>query len=253
MIQNDGKERLTQEEEDTLLETIVGLLDIPMLLLALVSLVLIIVEFTVQLRPETSRTIAIVQTTIWGIFILEFALRVFTAEDRVRYLSRNWFDALIVFIPALRIIRIARAIRAVRLLKIVHPSALARTFFTTRRTFRRLAATLGKSSFQYVLLTTVIVVILGGAGMYLFERNAGGANITTYADALWYVLGVITTVGNEQYPITSEGRILAVILMIYGVGIFGYLAGTLASYFVHAEEPEIPTLPDPKPPDGQTQ
>lgn len=241
MTQDDRQQDLTEQEQETLLELIVGVIDIPMLVLALTSLVLIIIEFTVSLTPGQSRVISLVQALIWMIFILEYTLRMFTADDRLKYLRNHVLDALIVFIPVLRILRITRAFRAIRLLRIVHPSALARTFFTTRRTFRRLGATLGRSSFQYVLLTTAIVIILAGAGMFLLERDAEGSNIASYGDALWYVFGVITTVGNELYPITAEGRILAVILMAYGVGIFGYIAGTLASYFIRPDEPAPPS------------
>ncbi len=241
---DDEKRELTQEEEDSLLETIVGLLDIPMLLLALVMLVLIIIEFTLTLTPRQSQIVYLIQTLIWASFVLEYVLRVFIARDRLRYIKSHWFDALVVLVPFMRIFLVFRAIRAIRVLRVINPSALARTFFTTRRTFRRLAVTLGRSGFQYVFLTTVIVVILSATGMYLLERNAVGANITTFGDALWYVIGLVTTVGNEVYPVTVEGRALAVILMIYGVGIFGYLAGTLASYFIHTEEPEITTLPE---------
>ena len=234
-----------EDDPDSLLDQVVGLLDIPMLILALVSLTLIIVEFTVSLTPSQSHIVSIVQLIIWGIFVLEYALRVFLAEHRLQYLRKNWFDALIVLLPSLRIIRVGRALRALRLLRVVHPAALARAFFTTRRTLRKLAATLGRSSFQYVLLTTAIVITLGSTGTLIFERNAPGSNIATYGDALWYVVGVVTTVGNQLYPVTTEGRIIAVVLMIYGVGIFGYLAGTLASYFVHAGEPEPGAFPSP--------
>lgn len=47
----------------------------------------------------------------------------------------------------------------------------------------------------------------------------------------------ITTVGyGDKYPISTEGRVLACILMTAGVGLFGTFTGFVASFFV---EPEI--------------
>lgn len=235
-MNGDAGDRTTPENNDSLLDSVVGLLDIPMLVLALVSLALIVLEFGAHLSAPQSRLIASVQTAIWCIFILEYSLRLFASDDRLRYLKRNWFDALIVFIPALRVFRVARAAHAIRLLRVASPAALVRSFFTTRRALKHLARTLGKSSFPYVVLTTAIVTILGAAGLFLLERNTRGTRISTYGDALWCVTGFVTTIGTELHPSTAEGRVLSVVLMIYGMGIFGYLAGTLASYFIQTDQ-----------------
>lgn len=245
---NAEAQRPSDEDADSMLDELVEIIEIPMMILALVSLTLIVIEFTAKLTPEQSRRISFAQSLIWGVFVLEFVLRVFLAENRKKYLRRHWLDGLIAFIPFLRILRVVRAARALRLLRFVRPAPLARTFFTTRRTLSHLRNTLARSSFQYVLLTTVVVVTLGSAGVLVVERTAGRSNIKSYGDALWYVTGVVTTIGNELYPVTAEGRILAAILMVYGVGVFGYIAGTLASYFVKADiGPGIQALPEENP------
>jgi voltage-gated potassium channel len=66
-----------------------------------------------------------------------------------------------------------------------------------------------------------------------FESKSPDANITTGADALWYALVTITTVGyGDFYPVTTAGRITAMFIMFMGVGIIGALASLLASLLV---------------------
>ena len=76
-----------------------------------------------------------------------------------------------------------------------------------------------------------------------FERDVEGSNIQGLPDALWWALVTVTTVGyGDQFPVTAGGRGVGVVLMLMGIGIFGLLAGSLASFFVRHEESE----PDPQ-------
>ena len=77
---------------------------------------------------------------------------------------------------------------------------------------------------------TVLVALVGAAGMYAFEREAEGAGrlrrgALVDGDAAHHG-------GPEYWPRTSEGRLLALLLSVYAVSIFGYLAATLAPYFI---------------------
>jgi voltage-gated potassium channel len=72
-----------------------------------------------------------------------------------------------------------------------------------------------------------------------FESKSPDANITTGGDALWYSMVTITTVGyGDFYPVTTAGRITAMIIMFMGVGIIGALASILASLLVGGSAPE---------------
>ncbi|MHB0997921.1 MAG: ion transporter [Armatimonadota bacterium] len=224
--------KLAEDEQESLEDTISDLLEAPMFILAMIMLVLLIVDLAFALSPEWRRILLLANSVIWWIFVLEYAVRVFLADNRIRYIKRHAVDALFIFVPFLRVFRVLRAVRSIRLLKAINPAVIGRTYVTTRRGLRQLASTLGEKSFPYVLAVTIIIALIGSLLMLLLERGASDSVIKSYGDAVWWAVGVITTVGNEMYPVTAEGRIIATLLMIYGIGIFGYVAATLATYFI---------------------
>ena len=63
------------------------------------------------------------------------------------------------------------------------------------------------------------------------ERNAPGANIETFGDAIWWAIVTIATVGyGDLYPVTPAGRFYAVLLMAGGIAIVGTASATIISY-----------------------
>ena len=60
----------------------------------------------------------------------------------------------------------------------------------------------------------------------------------------------ITTVGyGDHYPVTDGGRLIGIVVMIGGVGLFGTLSGYLANAFLSPSKPKAvpaPDLPDAK-------
>jgi len=76
-------------------------------------------------------------------------------------------------------------------------------------------------------------------GVFLFEAGENKA-IGSFGDALWWAVVTATTVGyGDVSPITVEGRIIAVVLMLTGIGIIGVFTATVASVFFEEDRSEL--------------
>jgi voltage-gated potassium channel len=198
----------------------------PMLLLAVVWLVLLIMELTVGTGPLLQLIVSIV----WVIFIVEFAVRLYLSPSRGRFVRRNWVTLIALGLPALRLLAIFKAFRVLALAGTARGAGIIRIVGSLNRWMMSLGRTMGRRGFGYVSMLTLFVVFAGGAGMYWFEPD-----FASYGDALWWTAMMVTTVASGDWPTSNEGRILGLLLAIYSVAIFGYIAGSLASLFVEQD------------------
>lgn len=195
----------------------------PMLLLSFVWLVLVIVE----LAWGTTELLETFGLAIWGIFILEFLLRLTLAPEKPSFLRQNWLTVIALVVPAFRLFRVLRAVSILRGLRLV------RIVGTANRGMNALRTSMRRHGAGYVLWLKVIVVLLGAGGMLTFEpANEIEGGLTGYADALWWTVMLITSLGSDFWPKTVEGRLLCVLLGIYGLAVFGYITATFASFFL---------------------
>jgi voltage-gated potassium channel len=221
-------------------------LDGPMTFLAFVWLILLVLDLTRGLnRWET-----IASNTIWVIFIVHFVLELLIAPNKWTYLKQNWITAIALVLPALRVLRIFRAFRILRATRAVHSTGLLRLVTSLNRGASALHRGLRRRGFGYVAALTVIVTFAGAAGVFNFEnpsalRDDGktGPGINSYGEAVWWTAMMMTTMGSDYFPKTSEGRMLAWALAFYAFVVFGYITATIASYFIDTGK-KPPAEPD---------
>jgi hypothetical protein len=176
--------------------------------------------------PVAAETALIVDGLISTIFLADFVGRLLTAESKIDYVVRQfgWAD-LLACLPyppckALRLFRIVRALRMMRRFGI-------QSIITEVLTNRALATLLA------LLFLVLLVLEFGAMAMVSVEADAPGSNIKTASDAIWYTYVTITTIGyGDRYPVTSTGRIIGVVIMTAGVGLFGTLSAFLAKSFL---------------------
>lgn len=223
-------DRNIQTQRASLLRRLEVVLERPLAFLGFVWLVLLVLEFTRGLGPLLMR----VTLFIWGIFIVDFALKLILAPQKLRFLQRNLLTAVSLAVPALRLVRILRLARALKAVRAVRGLRLLRVLASWNRGMRALSISLSRRGLGYVLLLTLLVLLSGAAGMYTFERDAEGG-FEDFGTALWWTAMILATMGSGYWPQTAEGRLLCLILAVYGFSIFGYVTATIASFFITAD------------------
>lgn len=215
-------------------------LEWPMLGLSFVWLALLVGEMVWGL----SRWQAAAGTSIWVLFILYFMLQFFLAPRKAMYLRRNWITALSLLLPALRLLRIARLVRAMRAARAVRSLRLVRLLTSLNRGMKALGKTMRRRGMAYVLGLTLIVAAAGAAGLYAFEAGVPGGPVS-YSAALWWTSMLLISMGTDYWPQTPEGRLLCLVLAVYGFAVFGYFTAALASFFIGQDASNHPEKNDP--------
>jgi len=204
-------------------------MEIPMVVLGIFWLVLLIVEFIWGLN----RLMEGIGIAIWVVFLCDFALKFILAPRKFAYLRTNWLTAFSLILPALRIFRIVRALRVFRAASTLRGIRLVRVVSSLNRGMRVLGTSMARRGFSYVASLTLIVIFVGAAGMYAFEKDIVKENgLSSYGAALWWTAMIMTTFGSDYWPRSPEGRALCLLLCVYAVAVFGYVTATLAIFFI---------------------
>ncbi len=155
------------------------------------------------------------QIAVWLLFAVDLTVRLSLAPDRRRFLTRNWFDAVAVALPALRPVA--------ALINVLNRSLRA----------GRSALVFGGGMAAVAVTTSAVIIAVGALSVLAAERGQSDANIETIGDALWWAMTTVTTVGyGDHYPVTTGGRLTAAGLMVAGVALLGVVTATLSSWFV---------------------
>lgn len=202
-----------------------GFLSLTVFVLTIYVLGAILVDTFLKLPQETSRILRIVDDIVCVFFLIEFCVRFYQAENKLKFMHWGWID-LLASIPTFTYFRAGRALRLIRLLRIV------RAFRTTQHFVHHIFRNRAEGTFTMVAILAILLIIFSAIGILQVETDPN-SNIKTAEDALWWAYTTITTVGyGDRYPVTTEGRLIGVVLMTAGVGLFGTFSGFIASYFV---------------------
>ena len=71
------------------------------------------------------------------------------------------------------------------------------------------------------LLVMLILLLFASTGIYFLERDAQPGAFGSIPAASWWALSTLTTVGyGDVIPVTPPGKLLGVVVMLLGVGVF---------------------------------
>ena len=210
-----------------------GFLNLLILLLSFYVLIALLVDTIFKLPPETSKLLNYIDNIICAVFLFDFIVRFRQAESKLAFMKWGWID-LIASIPTFDFMRAGRLLRVIRLIRLI------RAFRSTRHIVQHVFKNKIQGTLTSVAIIAVLMLLFSSVAILQFETDPN-SNIKTAEDAIWWSYVTITTVGyGDKYPVTTEGRIIAVILMTVGVGLFGTFTAFVSSWFVksNAQTPE---------------
>jgi len=178
--------------------------------------------FKTNISTAQQNYIDLVQWICWLAFALDLVFGIFTAENKKLYLKHHPLEIASVLLPFLRPLRLMRVISFGGLA--IQKVAIGRQFAITLK----------------VVLTSIFVAYIAAVQITITERSVEGSNIKSFSDGLWWATTTVTTVGyGDRYPTTSEGRFLAVLLMIVGISLIGVITASVAAWFVKISNNEV--------------
>ena len=167
--------------------------------------------------------------TVMVILAVDFAVRIWKTDNRKTFLKKNGWE-LIALIPLDPSFRLIRLLRFIRLIAFIRTSPLVWHLIRQPALLR-------------ILAFTAVVMTWSSFGIYMLERGEND-NIRSFGDAVWWSIVTTTTVGyGDISPVSLGGRIIAVFLMITGIGMIGTITANLATHWIeysskNAHEPD---------------
>jgi voltage-gated potassium channel len=205
-----------------------GFLEVAVLVLSVYVLGALLAQTALHLSPEVSLLVDRIDAFVCVVFLADFVVRFRRAPSKLAFMKWGWID-LISSLPAYDFLRWGRMVRVIRIIRILRAFRSARHLiaFLYRHRTRSIAMT--------ALLMAFVLVIFSSIAVLAFEDEKE-SNIRTPLDAVWWAVSTMTTVGyGDKVPVTTEGKVVAMILMVTGVGLFGVLTGLFARLFVQPE------------------
>ena len=207
----------------------VGVFQMALLAFTILVLFALVADTFLVLPKEVSGLIHLLDTFACTVFFVDFCVRFEQAESKINFLKWGWID-LIACIPNVEMLRWGRLVRVLRVIR------LLRSIRSIQKVFALIFQNKLQGGAVSVAFTACLLVGFSSVSILICERY-GDANIKTAEDAIWWSVSTFTTVGyGDKYPVTTEGRVLGMILMVGGVGLFGGISGLAASFFLGGQD-----------------
>jgi voltage-gated potassium channel len=151
---------------------------------------------------------------IWVFFAFDYFARLSIADDKRLFVRKNLLDLAAVALPFLPQLRAIRALAAVTVLS------------------RRNRGSRSQQVTTSVVTLAFATWFVAGLAVTEAERHVDGANIQGVGDGWWWAITTMATVGyGDTYPVSPQGRIVGMSLMIMGVALLGTITASIASNF----------------------
>jgi voltage-gated potassium channel len=221
------RERIGFYLED--IETPIGkAINLLITILVLLSSVIFVAE-TYPLAANLRTWLEILDTAILFTFLVEYLLRFWCAQNKVRYFfSLYSLIDLIAVLPFLltsvdiRFIRLFRWFRILRLIR-----------FIEGKTIFGYLSSEDSATFARILFTLFAIIFVYSGLIYQVEHPVNSSKFKTFLDAVYFSIATMTTVGfGDVTPISEAGRLLTVLMILTGIALIPWQLGDLIKRLV---------------------
>lgn len=162
-------------------------------------------------------------------FTIEYCTRWYYSDNRRRFPFKflSIIDLIAVapffigFLVGDQTLSILRSLTILRLFKLIRYSP---AFLSLLQSLKRI-----QKQLRAVAYLLAMLVLLSTSLIYTFEHEAQPEKFTHPSDGFWFVMVTIATVGyGDLAPVTIPGRLVTVMTMILGIGIFGIFVSLLS-------------------------
>ncbi|MCW6677179.1 potassium channel family protein [Aerococcaceae bacterium NML180378] len=202
--------------------------------LAIISITLVLLDYAdiITLLRMPYRELDIAITVV---FTFDYLIRLWLADYKWLFVRKNVFDLLAIMpMDAMfTFFRVGRILRVTRLTKV---SRLSRLIGLSGKLKYQLQRFLNTNGLIYVIYINLLVILCGSTVFFLVEQKPFG-------ESLWWAIVTTTTVGyGDTIPTSVIGKIIATVLMFFGIGTIGMLTSTFTKFFIQEDDHTERTL-----------
>jgi voltage-gated potassium channel len=186
--------------------------------LAVLFLLVVFAESMADADSTLAGFLTVAGWLLWGVFFAEFIFRVWVAPDTSAFLRRNWWQAVFLVLPFLRILRLFWAFRILR---------TGRVLSSAVRSSRSARSVVG-SRVGWLAVISAITIL--GSSQLLYEFGV----YAHYGQAL-HAAALAAMTGEPLNRPDGFAQVLEVVLAVFSLIIFAALAGTVGAFFLDPE------------------
>ncbi len=191
-------------------------LELPLLLAALLTVPATIIEES-HLRQPWHQIATDLNWVIWVTFLAEVVIMLSVVPSRRAWLRSHPLELAIVLLTPPALLTAVQPIRLLRLLRVLRVLRLGPLF--------RLL--LSNQGLQYTAALALLTAVAGGAAFSAVETHVSVGN------GIYWAIVTMSTVGyGDITPHTTAGKVVAVFVMLIGIGTATLLIGAVAQRFV---------------------